>query len=64
VVVLAKWPDRDEQKYYDAEVVSADRKDHGPGEGHRTTLPGLCWNESCLKSYMTQQTSFVGKYVQ
>lgn len=32
VVVLAKWPDRDEQKYYDAEVLSADRKEHGTGE--------------------------------
>lgn len=33
MVVLAKWPDRDEQKYYDAEVLSADRKEHGAGEG-------------------------------
>lgn len=32
VVVLAKWPNREEQKYYDAEIVSADRKQHSAGE--------------------------------
>jgi hypothetical protein len=32
VVVLFKWADRDEQKYYDAEIVSADRKEHSAGE--------------------------------
>jgi hypothetical protein len=32
VVVLFKWADRDEQKYYDAKIVSADRKEHSAGE--------------------------------
>jgi hypothetical protein len=31
VVVLVKWPDRQEQKYYDAEIVSADFQQHGAG---------------------------------
>lgn len=31
VVVLARWKDRSEQKYYDAEIVSAHRKEHGSG---------------------------------
>ncbi|WIA39335.1 hypothetical protein OEZ86_005447 [Tetradesmus obliquus] len=33
VVVLVKWPGRDEQKYYDAEIVSADFTEHGQDEG-------------------------------
>jgi hypothetical protein len=32
VVVLVKWPGRDEQKYYDAEIASAELTEHGPGE--------------------------------
>lgn len=31
VVVMAKWPERNEQKWYNAQIVSADRKEHGPG---------------------------------
>jgi hypothetical protein len=31
VVVLVKWPGRDEQKYYDAEIVKADFAEHGQG---------------------------------
>eukprot|EP00775_Hariotina_reticulata_P006775 gene6775-6992_t len=33
VVVLVKWPDRQDQKYYDAEIVNADFEEHGSDDG-------------------------------
>jgi hypothetical protein len=32
--VLVKWPGRDEQKYYDAEILKAERTEHGSGRQH------------------------------